>query len=112
MRGERVEKVTAKKRAVTYNDFNEVVEDWDSNDISLYAEFWGRHGKEGEQNGQVLVVQDTRCKVRYNARFDTRISPDAEADNRIVRNNITYDITSILNEDRGKTQLLMLERRS
>lgn len=111
-KGERTEKVTLKKRSVTYNSLNEPVEDWDSNDTTIYAEFLERHGKEGGKDGQVLVIQDVRCKIRYRTALDTRENPDCEATHRIVRDGITYDITSAIPEGRRQKIMLMLQRRS
>lgn len=110
-KGEHTEKVTLKKRDVTYNSLNEQVEDWDSNDESIFAEFFARHGKEGEEGGQVLVIQDTRCKIRYKSGLDPTENSSPEADYRIERGNVTYDIESIVMEGRNKTMKLMLKRR-
>lgn len=101
--GEHTEKVGLEKRTVSYGDANDVVETWTSYK-SLYAEFWERQAKEGEQDGQILVIQDVRCKIRF-------ISELNEVDYRINRNGEIYDIQSIVRVGRNKEQLLILERR-
>lgn len=112
-KGEKTEKVTLKQRSTTYNDLNEQVDSWDSNDETIYAEFLERHGKEGESDGQVLVIQDVRCKVRYKSKLDPDISSnEPEVDFRIKRGTTTYDITSIIKQGRREALLLMLQRRS
>lgn len=113
LKGEKTERVTLKQRTVTFNDLNEQVEDWDSNDETIYAEFLERHGKEAESGGQVLVIQDVRCKIRYKSKLDPDIdSNQPEGDFRIKRGTTEYDITSIIKRGRNEALLLMLQRRS
>ncbi len=100
--GEHTELVSLEKRTIAYNDFNEEIETW-TEDREVYAEFFERQGKEGDTDGQIVVVQDIRCKVRY-------ISGLNEADYRINRDGTIYDIISIVREGRRRNQLLMLER--
>lgn len=110
-RGEKTEKVTLRKQTTTYNEVNEPVETW-ADDSTIYAEFMENHGKEGESDNQVLVIQDVRCKVRYKAKLDPDIDGNTpEADFRIKRGTTTYDIVSITKEGRREALKLMLTRR-
>lgn len=111
-RGDKTEKVTLKQRTFTYNDYNEEVEDWDSNDEPIYAEFRERHGKEGDSDGQIAVIQDVRCKVRYKQKLDPDIDGNTpEADFRIKRGTTTYDIVSITKGGRNEELMMMLTRK-
>ena len=104
--GEHTEPVTLQLRSVTKNDHNEQVYTW-SDYRKLYAEFYSRQGKQAASDGQILVVQDLRCRIRW-------ISNLNERDYRIIRpkmGNEIYTITSIVQEGRRKYLLLMLERR-
>jgi head-tail adaptor len=109
--GDHTERVTLKKRSISYNDFNEQVEDWDSNDTEMYAEFWEKHGKEGDTDGQILVMQDVRCKIRYREDLDPDYNHSPESNYRIKRGVTVYDVVSIVKEGRRKALLLMLTRR-
>lgn len=100
---EHTEKVGLEKRTVSYGSANDVIETW-ANDRNVYAEFWERQAKEGEQDGQILVIQDVRCKIRF-------INGLNEVDYRINRSGEIYDIQSIVRVGRNKEQLLILERR-
>ena len=101
--GEHTELIELQKRTLTYNDFNEEIETW-AKDRDLYAEFFEQQGKEGESSGQILVVQDIRCKIRYVEGLN-------EKDYRVKRGDEIYDIQSIVREGRNKEQRLVLERR-
>lgn len=110
-KGEHTEKCTLKKRTVTTNDFNEEIEDWDSNDTTIYAEFYEQQGREGDSDGQVAVIQDVRCKVRYRSGLDPDEGNTPEADYRIQRGQTTYDIESVVKKGRREAMKLMLKRR-
>ncbi len=110
--GEMTEKVTLKKKSVTIDtEYNEETVDWDSNDETIFAEFFERQGKEGDREGQILVMQDVRCKIRYRQELDPDYGNQPETDYRIKRNETTYDITSVVKEGRRKELRLMLQRR-
>lgn len=109
-KGEHTELVTLKNRTVTYVN-NEPQEDWDSNDTEIYAEFWEKHGKEGDTDGQILVMQDVRCKIRYREGLDPDVTAAPEANYRIKRGLTEYDIVSVVKEGRRKELMLMLTRR-
>ncbi len=112
MIGEHTEKVTLKKKSVTIDpEYNEDIVDWDSNDETIFAEFFERQGKEGDRSGQIVVLQDVRCKIRYKEGLDPDYGNQPETDYRIVRGQTTYDITSVVKEGRRKELRLMLERR-
>src|SRR5690625_1650629 len=109
-KGEHTEKVTLKQRTEERNEYGELIESWDSNDVTVYAEFFERHGKEGESDGQIMVIQDVRCKVRYRPALDPNQGNRPERDHRIVRGSTTYDIQSVVQEGRRQAQLLILQR--
>ena len=101
--GEHTEKIELQKRTLTYNDFNEEIQTW-VKDRDLYAEFFEQQGKEGQSDGQILAIQDTRCKIRYIHGLNKR-------DFRIKRGDDIYDIQSIVRAGRNKEQRLILEWR-
>ncbi len=110
--GEHTEKVTLKKKSVTIDtEYNEETVDWDSNDETIYAEFYERQGKEGGREGQVVVLQDVRCKLRYKSELDPDQGGNPEENYRIKRGSTTYDITSVVKEGRRTELRLMLQRR-
>lgn len=109
---EKTEKVTLKQRTQTgTNEFNEPEYSWDAADTTIWAEFYEKHGKEGDSEGQILVVQDVRCKVRYRSSLDPNVTAAPEAKHRIVRGITTYDVESIVPVGRRKGFKLMLKRR-
>lgn len=110
-KGEHTELVELESLTTEQDEFGEMEETW-SKEADIYAEFFERQGKEGVSDNQILVVQDVRCKVRYRSDLDPNISSNTpEADRRIKRGTTVYDIESIVQEGRRKTQLLMLKRR-
>lgn len=102
-KGEHTRRVILEKREVTYNEYNEEIEVWKSYK-ELFAEFYARQAKEGVVEGQNIVVQDKRCKIRY-------VDGLNEADFRIKDGGTIYDITSIIPAGRRKELRLMLEKR-
>jgi head-tail adaptor len=103
-KGSHTEKVTLQKREVSFSASNDTVEDWSQHDRPIFAEFFERQAKEGLTEGQVVVIQDVRCRIRFIGGLNER-------DYRIVRNGEIYDIQSIVHEGRRKAQRLMLQRR-
>lgn len=102
--GKNTELCTLKRRSATLNAYNEEVNDWDSNDTPVYAEFWEKHGTEGVVEGQEITQKDVRCKIRYVAGMNER-------DYRLQRGNVIYDVVSVLEIDRRRGHLLKLKHR-
>lgn len=109
--GEHTEAVTLKKVAITTNSYNEEVEDWDSNDVTIAVEFWERPSREVDSGGQVIAIQDVRCNMRYRADLDPSLGHTPEKSYRIERGSIVYDIEGIMKEGRARNLKLMLKRR-
>jgi len=109
--GEHTRKVVLQKRMVAQDpDSGQKTEQW-GQDRSLYAEFWDRHARQGQADGQIITIQDTRCKVRYMPQLDRAVDNQAEVNNRIIDGDVVWHITSIVPEGRRKYQLMTLERK-
>ena len=109
--GEHTRRVILQKRTVSQDpDSGQKVESWGV-DRSLYANFWDRHSRQGHSDGQIITIQDTRCRVRYVPQLDRRVDNQAEVNNRILDGDVVWKITSIVPEGRRKHQLMTLERK-
>ncbi len=106
--GTQVRKVILLKKTVTKNDFNEDIIAWAA-DITKFAngefcaEWWDQGGKEGLKDGQLAASKDIRAKCRY-------ITGLNEADYRIRKDDLDYDIESIKEIGRNEGQMLILKR--
>ena len=110
MVGEHTRKVILQKRTLSQDSSNQMVETW-GQDRNIYMSFADNHARQGQSDGQVLVVQDTRGKIRYTPQLDRRVDNQAEANHRIVDGGVVWDILSIVPEGRRKYFILTLERR-
>lgn len=98
-KGEDVYKVTLKHRTESQNAGGQMVEDWDSDDRTIYAERTDGKGMEGEVDGQILSTQVVWWKLRY-------VDGLNERDYRIEWEGGVYDIIEIKLIGRRKGQLL------
>lgn len=101
--GERVRQITLQQKEVTYDAANQPIEDWDNNDITLYAEKWERQGKESDSDGALIAQQDIRWKMRWR---DIN-----KSDYRIKEGNTVYDIENIQEIGRKEAMWLMTKVR-
>ena len=106
--GEHIKIVTLLKKTTTYGDHNEPIETWAADtslfpDGQFYVEWWDQGGKEMLTGGQIIAASDIRCKCYF-------ISALNEADYRIRKDSIDYDIESIKEVGRQEGQILMLKK--
>jgi len=109
--GEHTRRVMLQRREVVQDpNSNEQVDSW-VNVRRIYASFDDRAAREGQTDGQVLVVQNTTAKIRYRPELDRRVDNQAEANHRILDGGVVCNILSIVPEGRRKYQILTLERK-